>query len=98
MISGAQDAIGVANIDATQKLGLLQRLTELDADYVVLDLGAGTSLHTIDFFLFADIGLVTLLPEPPSIENASRFIKSTYYRRLWLARSLRPLRPMIEAA
>lgn len=98
MISGAQDSIGVANISLAQKVALLQKLRELDADYLVLDLGAGTSANTIDFFLAADIGLITLLPEPTSIENAYRFIRSAYYRRLHHIESLAPIYPLIEAA
>jgi flagellar biosynthesis protein FlhG len=98
VISGAQDAVGVANISHMQKVRLLQKLRELDADYLVLDLGAGTSLNTLDFFLSSDIGMITLLPEPTSIENAYRFIKSAYYRRLMVSRNLAPIKPLIELA
>ncbi|OFZ82103.1 MAG: ATP-binding protein [Bdellovibrionales bacterium RIFOXYD1_FULL_53_11] len=98
MISGAQDAVGVANIPFNQKVSLLQKLRELDADYLVLDLGAGTSYNTLDFFLYSDIGLITLLPEPTSIENAYRFIKSAYYRKLSLSRQLSPVKHLIEMA
>jgi flagellar biosynthesis protein FlhG len=98
IISGAQDAVGVANVRHPQKVKLLQKLRELDADYLVLDLGAGTGANTLDFFLYADIGLIALLPEPTSIENAYRFIKSAYYRRLRLARNLAQIQPLIELA
>src|SRR5690606_33607219 len=77
---------------------LLQTLRTLDADYLVLDLGAGTTFNTLDFFLSADVGLITLLPEPTSIENGYRFIKSAYYRRLKLSPRLEPLRHLIEMA
>ncbi len=98
LISGAQDSVGIANIATLEKARLLQKIRELDADYVILDLGAGTGFHTLDFFLYADIGLLSLLPEPTSIENAYRFIKSAYYRRLWHARTLRDVRHLIEMA
>ncbi len=98
IISGAQDAVGVANLPGAMKLNLLQNLREIDADYVVLDLGAGTSYNTLDFFLFSDIGVITLLPEPTSIENAYRFIKSAYYRRLRLSQNLASIRPLIDMA
>ena len=45
-------------------------------DYVVLDLGAGTDAYTTDFFLAAHIGIVTVLPEPTSVENAYTFLKA----------------------
>ncbi|MBL7715203.1 MAG: P-loop NTPase [Bdellovibrionales bacterium] len=98
IISGAQDSVGAANIKHSQKVRLLQDLRSLDADYLILDLGAGTTYNTLDFFLYSDLGLIALLPEPTSIENGYRFIKSAYYRRLQLSRNLDSIRPLIEAA
>ena len=98
IISGAQDAVGIANISTAQKTRLLQTLRELDADYLIFDLGAGTSHNTIDFFLYSDLGLIALLPEPTSIENAYRFIKSAYYRRLRISTHLAEIRQPIEMA
>ncbi len=98
LISGAQDAVGVANVGPKEKLKLLQKLRNVDADYVIIDLGAGTSYNTMDFFLYADVGVIALLPEPTSIENAYRFIKAAYYRRLWHSPSLRDVRHLIEMA
>lgn len=98
IISGAQDAVNVANIGHNVKLKLLQNLMTLDADYLVFDLGAGTTYNTLDFFLFADLGLITLLPEPTSIENGYRFIKSAYYRHLRQSPRLADVRSLIEMA
>lgn len=60
----------------------------LGIDIIVLDLGAGTHRQTIDFFTCAHMGIVSVLPEPTSIENAYSFLKvlmwqlveSTYMR------------------
>jgi flagellar biosynthesis protein FlhG len=98
LISGAQDSIGVANLKLAQKVEFLTHVRKLDADYLVFDLGAGTSYNTLDFFLYADIGLITLLPEPTSIENSYRFIKSAYFRHLMSRSSLHEVRPLIEMA
>ncbi len=98
LVSGAQDSVGVANIDFNEKVRLLQKLREVDSDYVLIDLGAGTAQNTIDFFLYADVGVLTLLPEPTSIENGYRFIKSCYYRRLKHSRHLRDIRNTIDLA
>ncbi|MEK6580058.1 MAG: P-loop NTPase, partial [Bdellovibrionota bacterium] len=98
LISGAQDSVSIANIQFDQKVQLLQKIRELNTDYIVIDLGAGTGFNTIDFFLYADIGLVTVLPEPTSIENAYRFIKSAYYRRLLHSKNLKDIRPLIHSA
>lgn len=98
IISGAQDTIGIANIQSSQKIELLKNVKRLDADYLVFDLGAGTSYNTLDFFLFSDIGLITALPEPTSIENSYRFIKSAYFRHLMHCTSLHEVIHLIEMA
>jgi flagellar biosynthesis protein FlhG len=82
LVSGAMDALDAANPRAQARARLVEQLQTLDADYLVLDLGAGTSLHTIDFFLLADHGVLVLLPEPTSVENAYRFLKAALFRRL----------------
>jgi flagellar biosynthesis protein FlhG len=98
LISGAQDAVGIANLSSHQKLQLLNHAKTLDADYLIFDLGAGTGFNTLDFFLFSEIGIVTVLPEPTSIENGYRFIKGAYFRYLHNCASLAEIRPLIEAA
>ncbi|MFZ9594682.1 MAG: P-loop NTPase [Bdellovibrionia bacterium] len=97
-ISGAHDAVGIANLQSTLKYKFLSEIRQIDADYVIFDLGAGTSFNTLDFFIFSDIGLITLLPEPTSIENAYRFIKSAYFRYLSHCPALREIRPIISMA
>lgn len=82
LISGARNAIQVANPMHQQKLRLLRAVSELDADVVVLDLGAGTHFNVVDFFLLAHDGVVVVAPEPTSVENAYRFIKATFLRRM----------------
>ncbi|HEY1101659.1 MAG TPA: P-loop NTPase, partial [Myxococcota bacterium] len=81
-ISGALDDIGAANPQHAQKMRLLRQLSHADTDVVVLDLGAGTSFNTLDFFLIAHLGVLVVLPEPTSIENAYRFLKAAFFRRL----------------
>ncbi|HXH76110.1 MAG TPA: P-loop NTPase [Bacteriovoracaceae bacterium] len=82
IISGAQDEIGMANLKHMHKNQIIRKLTELDADYILFDLGAGTAFNTVDFFITADKGILVVLPEPTSIENTYRFMKSVFYRRL----------------
>ncbi len=98
LVSGAGDAIGAANISFQQKVSLIQGLREVESEFLLLDLGAGTSYHTLDFFLMADTGLIVILPEPTSIENAYRFIKSLYYRKLWNSPHLQSVKHLIEIA
>lgn len=98
IISGAQDSVEIANLSFEGKVKLLEQIRLLDTDYVLLDLGAGSSINTLDFFLFADIGVVTILPEPTSIENAYRFIKACYYRKLRLSPRLQEVKHLIQVA
>ncbi len=98
IISGAQDELGIANLKQMHKNKILTKLGELDADYVLLDLGAGTTFNTLDFFISADKGILVILPEPTSIENTYRFIKSVYHRRLKMIEELLDIQPLINQA
>lgn len=98
LVSGALDELGAANPKYTQKLRLLREITRLDVDHVIIDLGGGTGFNILDFFLVADHGILTVVPEPTSIENAYRFIKAAYYRRLKNLEMSWNLRPLVEEA
>ena len=98
IVSGAMDALDAANPRAQARARLVEQLQTLDTDYLVLDLGAGTSLHTIDFFLLADHGVLVLLPEPTSVENAYRFLKAALFRRLQQTAQALGVAPAAEAA
>ena len=74
LVSGASDFLGAANIKYQQKVRVLNKVRSLDVDVVLIDLGAGTSHNIIDFFLVSDIGILSVVPEPTSIENGYRFI------------------------
>jgi flagellar biosynthesis protein FlhG len=63
-----------------RKAQWLEALRKLDADYVVMDLGAGTAPATLDLFLGADIGLTVTTPEPPSVEAVYRFLRALFQR------------------
>jgi flagellar biosynthesis protein FlhG len=82
VICGADDILGMANPKSTQTTRLLNNLKSLEADIILLDLGAGTSFSTMDFFLFAPHKIVVLTPQVTSIQNAYGFIKSCLFRKL----------------
>jgi len=98
IISGAQDEFGMANMKQLQKAKILNHLEEIEADYIILDLGAGTTLNTLDFFIAADKGIMTTLPEPTAIENTYRFIKSVFHRKLKLCDELIEVGHLIDRA
>src|SRR5215216_3051112 len=59
-----------------------RELRNLEADYVLLDLGAGTQPATLDLFLTADFGICVTAPDPPSIEASYRFVRAAFVRAL----------------
>lgn len=96
IISGAQDELGMANLKHMHKNQIIRKLHELDADYILFDLGAGTAFNTIDFFITADKGILVVLPEPTSIENTYRFIKSVFFRRLKMVEGAEEIEGLIN--
>ena len=82
LYGGGQEFWQQIRPQAAQKIRLISRLQRLDVDYVILDLGAGTHVNTLDFFIFSHAGMVVVVPEPTSIENAYVFLKSVLYRKL----------------
>jgi flagellar biosynthesis protein FlhG len=82
LVIGARDLLNAANPKVHQKLRIIRHIQSLDGDYVIVDLGAGSSFNVLDFFLISDDGILVVTPEPTSIENAYRFIKSVFYRKL----------------
>jgi flagellar biosynthesis protein FlhG len=82
LISGALDGLEAASPKHAQKVRLLRHVRALDVDYAILDLGAGTHANVLDFFLVSDHGILVLVPEPTSVENAYRFVKAAFWRRM----------------
>jgi flagellar biosynthesis protein FlhG len=83
LISGASDKLEIANLKHFQKQKIIRNLKHIDADYVILDLGAGTTYNTLDFFIQARRGIIAVVPDPTSVENTYRFLKSVLTRRLY---------------
>jgi len=82
LISGANALLEMANMNVGQKRKLLRHIRSVDADHVLLDLGAGTGINVLDFFLAAHLGILVVVPEPTSVENAYHFIKAAFARKL----------------
>ncbi len=83
MIPGDSLLPATANLPYFRKVKLLRELQTLVADYIILDLGAGSSFNTVDFFLAAAGGVLVCTPETTSILNAYSFLKSVCYRMLY---------------
>ena len=98
LVSGAYDYLMAANVNYLQKQRLLRQIRSLDADFTVLDIGAGTSWNVIDFFLLADRGVVVVAPEPGSVQAVFRFVKACFYRRLRAVTSVESARELVLKA
>ena len=82
IISGAHDSLDIANLPYEQKVKALRAISRLEYDWIMLDLGAGTSFNTLDFFLISQNSIFVTTPEPTSIENVYRLVRSIYFRRI----------------
>ncbi|MDH4152379.1 MAG: P-loop NTPase [Nitrospira sp.] len=90
LLAGTGDTLATANMAYARKKRLMKQFQELTADVVVIDIGAGTSYHALDFFLMGDIHVAVATPEPTSVLDLYRFIKLAAIRRVlacFLARS-----------
>lgn len=76
------DIPGMANMPYMQKVKLINNLSTLDCDILVLDLAAGVSNNVIDFLFIAHKSLLITTPEITSLLNVYSFIKSSVFRRL----------------
>jgi flagellar biosynthesis protein FlhG len=81
-----------------RRVRLVRGLRQLDADIVLLDLGAGAHASVLDYFLVSDDGILVLQPEPTSVENAYSFLRAAFYRRMRLAMVGHGVRQLVTLA
>jgi flagellar biosynthesis protein FlhG len=96
LVSGARALVEMANPNFGQKGKLLRHINALGVDHVVLDLGAGSSFNVLDFFLAARKGVLVVVPEPTSVENAYHFLKAAFFRKLKRAKPRDAVRAAIR--
>jgi len=73
----------MANIAYVQKIKLMRHICKLQADYILLDLGAGSSFNALDFFGIASQGLLVTVAEHPAIMSMLVFLKNFMLRSIW---------------
>lgn len=76
---------------------LLERLTALQADFVVVDLGSGTPRSLLDLWLDADLRVFVTLPEPTAIEGTYRFLRAAFARALVRSTEGEERRELVQA-
>ncbi len=82
LVPGVGAIHGAANLPHAQKLKVLRHIRRLDAEVVLIDVGAGVSFNVLDFFEAADLRLVVTTPQLPALQNAYCFLKAAVYRGL----------------
>ncbi len=82
LISGASEILELANPNYAQKQKIINNLKTMSADYILVDLGAGSNYHVTDFYSAFPNGIVVTDGLPTSIENAYSYLKNGTIRGL----------------
>ncbi len=82
LISGTGETLLTSNLPHPKKKRLLNHLRKLEGDIVLVDVGAGTHFHTLDYFLFANGHITVATPDPTSVLDLYRFIKLAAIRKV----------------
>ncbi len=97
-ISAARDSFEIANPAFQQKQRLINHIKRLPAEFIIVDIGGGSGFNAVDFFLCATTGIMLANPEPTSVENIYRFLKSAILRKLYRVADGRQLKETIREA
>jgi flagellar biosynthesis protein FlhG len=81
-ICGGMPVLGTANPSHAQKQKLIRHIRNLEAEVIVLDVGAGSAFNVLDLYNAAAIKLVVLTPEITSVHNAYGFLKAALLRHI----------------
>ncbi len=98
LIAGTHANLATPQPSHQQRVRMMRELRRLDADFVIVDLGAGTASATIDYFTVGDDELLVIQPEPTSVENAYAFLRAAFYRRMRIAMHADPVRQLVSEA
>jgi flagellar biosynthesis protein FlhG len=82
LLAGTSAVFGAANITHAEKVRLLQKLRALEADIVVVDVGAGVGYNMLDFFGLGSRKLLVTTPQVTAIHDAYSFLKGAVLRIL----------------
>lgn len=82
-LAGDSEIPGLTSLRAPQKASLTRNLHKADADYLILDLGAGTHTAILDFFLQSTRGIVVTAPSVTATLNAYLFLKNAVFRLMY---------------
>lgn len=82
LVAGTGASVGAANISHGEKQRIMKKIRALDADVVLVDVGAGVSFNVLDFFELGSQRLLVVTPQVTSIQTAYSFLKGAVLRTL----------------
>ena len=82
IIAGTSVTPETANPYYQQKMTLIKHIQKIKADVIIMDLGAGVDLDTLDLFLSANRKCIVTDDNLTSMKNANDFIKACLYRSI----------------
>lgn len=82
-IAGDSQIPGLTTLKAAQKAKLLRDFHSIDADYLILDLGAGTHQIILDFFLQSPQGILVTAPTVTATLDGYLFLKNCVFRLMY---------------
>lgn len=86
----------MANISTQQRHKLLEQLKQLPARYVIVDLGAGSALNTMNLFGLTASGIMVTTMDTPALMNALVFLRNFMFANiLSLAADHPPIKKML---
>lgn len=82
-IAGDNQIPDLTQLKRAQKIKLIRNLNNIDTDFVILDLGAGTHQFILDMFLLSPQGIVVSAPAVTATLNGYLFLKNAVFRLLY---------------
>ena len=82
-IAGDSQIPDLTSLKHVQKVKLIRNSKNIDCDYVILDLGAGTHQFILDMFLLSPQGIIVSAPAVTATLNGYLFLKNAVFRLLY---------------
>ena len=82
-IAGDSQIPDLTSLKHAQKIKLIRNLKNIDTDYLILDLGAGTHQFILDMFLLSPQGIIVSAPAVTATLNGYLFLKNAVFRLLY---------------
>ncbi len=82
-IAGDSQIPGLTSLKAAQKAKLVRNFHSIDADFLILDLGAGTHQIILDMFLQSPQGILVTSPTVTATLDGYLFVKNSVFRLMY---------------